>query len=86
MNPLCRATSRSCGGGCWPRQERRRAVIAKLHQTVAGFLRTDQTRSWLLAAEGAEVVGSTPKEFAEFIQNETVKWTRVIKAAGIKLD
>ena len=36
--------------------------------------------------EGAEVVGNTPKEFAEFMQRETVKWARVIKAAGIKLD
>jgi tripartite-type tricarboxylate transporter receptor subunit TctC len=28
--------------------------------------------------------GGTPEQFAEHLRRETVKWTRVIKAAGIK--
>lgn len=62
------------------------AVIDKLHQAVVGILRMSEIRSRLIAAQGAEVVGNTPKEFADFIQNETIKWAAVIKAAGIKLD
>ena len=62
------------------------AVIRQLHQTVVANLRTADVRSRLLSAEAAEVVGNTPKEFADFIQSETVKWAGVIKAAGIKLD
>ena len=62
------------------------AIIDKLHQTVVGALRTSETRSRLISAEGAEVVGNTPKELADFIQNETIKWAGVIKAGGIKLD
>lgn len=62
------------------------AVIAKLHQTVVGFLRTDETRLRLLSAEGADVVASTPKAFADFMESETVKWAGVIKTAGIRLD
>lgn len=62
------------------------AVIDKLHQTVAGSLKTAEIRSRLMAAEGAEVIGNTPREFAQFLEKETSKWADVIKAAGIKLD
>ena len=33
---------------------------------------------------GAFTVGSSPEEFARFIQSETVKWTAVVKQAGIQ--
>jgi tripartite-type tricarboxylate transporter receptor subunit TctC len=36
------------------------------------------------AATSYMVVGGTPQQFAEHLRSETVKWTRVIKAAGIK--
>ena len=62
------------------------AVIDKLHQAVVDILRMSETRARLIAAQGAEVVANTPKQFADFIQNETIKWATVIKAAGIKLD
>ena len=61
------------------------ALINKLHQAVAAILQTSDTRS-RISAEGAEVVGNTPKAFGEFIQKETIKWAGVIKAAGIKVD
>jgi tripartite-type tricarboxylate transporter receptor subunit TctC len=34
--------------------------------------------------DGAEPVGSTPKEFAAFLKTEMQKWSKVIKDAGIK--
>jgi len=34
--------------------------------------------------DGAEAVGSTPKEFAAFLKAEMQKWSKVIKDAGIK--
>ncbi len=37
-----------------------------------------------LTAQGMEVAGSTPEEFARLIKSETEKWAKVIKAAGIK--
>ena len=37
-----------------------------------------------MANEGAEIVASTPAQFATYIKSETDKWGRVIKAAGIK--
>ncbi|MFH0132960.1 Bug family tripartite tricarboxylate transporter substrate binding protein [Variovorax sp. VaC1] len=33
---------------------------------------------------GAFTVGNTPEEFGRFIQTETVKWTAVVKQAGIQ--
>jgi tripartite-type tricarboxylate transporter receptor subunit TctC len=61
------------------------ALIDKLHQAVVTILQTADTRS-RIAAEGAEVVGNTPKAFGEFIQKQTIKWAAVIEAAGIKVD
>ena len=37
-------------------------------------------------ADGADPVGSTPDEFRKFIANEIDKWTKVVKAAGIKVE
>ena len=37
----------------------------------------------LLESLGAEILGTTPKEYAAFIRAEIDKWGKVIKAAGI---
>ena len=37
-----------------------------------------------LATEGADLVGSTPAEFAALIRQEMEKWTEVARAANIK--
>jgi tripartite-type tricarboxylate transporter receptor subunit TctC len=38
------------------------------------------------AAMGAEPVGNTPEQFANFIKSEIAKWTRVVKASGAMVD
>jgi tripartite-type tricarboxylate transporter receptor subunit TctC len=38
------------------------------------------------AAMGAEPVGNTPDQFANFIKSEIAKWTRVVKASGAIVD
>ncbi len=35
---------------------------------------------------GTEAVGSTPAEFSAFVKSEQTKWSRVIRAAGVKLE
>lgn len=37
-------------------------------------------------AMGAQPVGNTPEQFATFIKNEIVKWTKVVKDSGAKVD
>ena len=39
-----------------------------------------------LIKQGAEPVGSGPKEFTAFIKAETAKYARVIRTAGIVAD
>ena len=36
-----------------------------------------------LADQGLTVVGDTPEHFRSFIGNETAKWAKVIKDAGL---
>jgi len=35
---------------------------------------------------GLEIYGTTPAEFSRFIRDENVKWTKVIKATGARVD
>src|SRR5450759_4901260 len=51
-----------------------RAIIDRLYQEVSRALRTPDVKGHL-SAEGAEVVASTPEEFAGYIKSETEKWT-----------
>ena len=36
-----------------------------------------------LSADGATVVAANGEQFTAFIKSETVKWAKVVKAAGI---
>jgi len=59
-------------------------IVAKLHDAVVKVLNDpDMTRH--LADQGAEVVGSTPEEFATFIRDDTRKWAEIVKETGIKV-
>ena len=60
-------------------------VIDRLNQEIVKALAApDMTER--LAVEGAEIVGSTPRDFATFYQKEFTKWTDVLKHAGAKRD
>jgi tripartite-type tricarboxylate transporter receptor subunit TctC len=62
-----------------------RAVVDKLSAEVARIVRLpDVTQRFQL--DGAEAVGSTPKEFAAFLHAEMQKWGKVIRDAGIKAE
>jgi tripartite-type tricarboxylate transporter receptor subunit TctC len=60
-----------------------RPIIDRVNQEVTAALRSAEVKQHL-ASEGAEVVASTPEQFAEYLRSETMKWAKVIKAAGIK--
>lgn len=62
-----------------------RAVIEKLNAESNRALRLPQVRE-KLAAQGLDVVGGTPEEFAGVIRADFEKYSRVVKAAGIKAD
>jgi tripartite-type tricarboxylate transporter receptor subunit TctC len=60
-----------------------KAVIERLHVEIVKAMKSQEVLS-RLTAEGAEVVASSPQEFAARIRSDVEKWARVIKAAGIK--
>jgi tripartite-type tricarboxylate transporter receptor subunit TctC len=61
------------------------AIIALLNREAAAVLQMSDMKA-VLAKDGSEAVGNKPEEFGEIIRNETAKWAKVIKAAGIVAD
>jgi tripartite-type tricarboxylate transporter receptor subunit TctC len=60
-------------------------VLAKINAEVARGLNTPEVRK-VFERDGADVVGSTPEQFGAILKAEIEKWTKVAKAAGIKLE
>jgi tripartite-type tricarboxylate transporter receptor subunit TctC len=60
-------------------------LLEKIHATVSKIVRTPEIRDRLVGL-GAEPALSTPAEFAELIKAELVKWAKVVKDSGAKLD
>ena len=60
-------------------------VLEKIHATVSKIVRMPDIRDRLISL-GAEPALSTSTEFAELIKAELVKWARVVKESGAKLD
>jgi len=60
-----------------------RPIVDRLHGEIVRALNTPDLRE-RMQEMGAEPVGNTPEQYTLFVQNEIVKWGKVIKAAGIK--
>jgi len=60
-------------------------VVAQLNKAVNHTLKTDKVRE-ALARIGTDVGGGTPEEFGAHVHAEMVRWTKVIKDAGIKIN
>jgi tripartite-type tricarboxylate transporter receptor subunit TctC len=62
-----------------------KTIVAKLNTDIVRALKTPEIGE-RLASEGADIVGSSPPGFAEFIRGEIVKWGKVVKMSGAKVD
>ena len=60
-------------------------VVNRIQQEVAKALATPAVKEKLLA-QGAIPGGNTPADFVKFIDAEHIKWARVVKASGAKVD
>jgi tripartite-type tricarboxylate transporter receptor subunit TctC len=60
-----------------------RPIIDRLHSELVRALNSPDLRERLQGL-GADPVGNTPEQYTAFMQNEIAKWSKVIKAAGIK--
>ena len=60
------------------------AIVERLHaatvKVLTGPMRARQE------ATGAQIIGSTPVQFNNFVREETAKWAQVIRTANIKAD
>ena len=62
-----------------------RPIIERLNREIVKALHAREVESRLLA-EGSEIWGSSPEEFARHIKTEIVKWAKVVKDANIKAE
>jgi tripartite-type tricarboxylate transporter receptor subunit TctC len=59
-----------------------RDVVAKLSADIVAALKSPDV-SERLAAQGAEVAGTTPEEFGQFLAREHARWSEAVKAANV---
>jgi tripartite-type tricarboxylate transporter receptor subunit TctC len=62
-----------------------RPIIERLNGEILKALKQKDVVD-RLQTEGAEVAGTSPEEFGEFMRRETAKWGRVVKLSGMKAD
>jgi len=62
-----------------------KAVVSKLHADIARALAASDVKDRLLA-QGFEPLGSPPDEFSRYLKSEAVKWAKVVKDSGAKVD
>lgn len=60
-------------------------VILRLHGDIVRILRSAEMKGHL-AAQGLEVVGNKPAEFAAAIKAETEKWAKIVRASGAAVE
>jgi len=58
-------------------------IVNKLSVAANEALKTEVVKK-AMQAQGIDALGSTPKEFADFIRKDIEKWTSVLSAAGLK--
>jgi tripartite-type tricarboxylate transporter receptor subunit TctC len=60
-------------------------IVSRLNSEINAILK-DATVKSTLNAQGFELVGGTPDDFATLIRSESDKWAPVIKKTGAKID
>jgi tripartite-type tricarboxylate transporter receptor subunit TctC len=59
------------------------AIVERLNKEINGALADPKIQSHLAALGGVELPGS-PADFGKLIAEETAKWAKVVKFAGIQ--
>jgi tripartite-type tricarboxylate transporter receptor subunit TctC len=60
-------------------------IVDKLNEEVLNILRMNDAKE-IFAAQGIEIIGNSPAEFAAYIKSELAKWAVVVKKSGAKVD
>ena len=62
-----------------------REIVARLNSEIVKLMSSSDARD-RIAALGADIVTSTPTQFADYIKVESAKWAQVIKGSGARID
>jgi tripartite-type tricarboxylate transporter receptor subunit TctC len=62
-----------------------KAIVDKISTAIAAAVKTQEVTR-VLAAQGAEPAGSTPAEFARFVDSERKRWLNVVRVAKISIN
>jgi tripartite-type tricarboxylate transporter receptor subunit TctC len=60
-------------------------AVAKLNVAFNKALQDAEVKK-KLEGQGADVLGGTPEQFGKLIQDEIVRWGKVVKDSGAKVD
>lgn len=60
-------------------------IAQKLNAAIIDILKMKEVQRKFLD-QGAEAVGNSPKEMADFLANERVRWKKVIDSAGVTMN
>lgn len=61
------------------------AVVQRINSDVNALLATADVKE-KFAASGAEPLATTPERFAEMLRDDLLKWARVVRLSGAKVD
>jgi tripartite-type tricarboxylate transporter receptor subunit TctC len=61
------------------------AILQRLNVAVNAALHESQVRD-LIATEGMEAQGNSPEQFRTFLQGESVRWSKLVKESGARID
>lgn len=61
------------------------AIITRLNTEINKALNDPELRT-TLSSQGLDVIGGTPRQFADFIRKDTERWREAVKASGAQVD
>ena len=62
-----------------------RATVTRLNQEIVRIINLPEIRSRLLDL-GADIVGDSPEQFSALMKAELVKWSKLLRETGIRLE
>jgi tripartite-type tricarboxylate transporter receptor subunit TctC len=62
-----------------------RAIVDRLNAEVAKVLKTPEMKEKMTGL-GTDIVANSPEQFAQYLREETAKWSKIVRDAGIKLE